>query len=235
MTIEQTRATAPLTEADDPMLLTSDEARAHLTGLPWRRFVVMGDSVAAGTGDPWPGYEDVPWADRLAATMSEVRPDLAYLNTGAFGATIDQVRREQLSTVLDFEPDLIHLSAGANDLLSGADLDDVEHDLDTLCAVLAASGAQLSMFTLADAFTDRLVRFRPTFAAYADIVRRVAAHHGAILTEFWAHPARLRDNWLSADRIHLTKAGHAVVASEMTRSLSRALRDRPGRSDGHSR
>lgn len=225
MTIDQAQTdTETLTEANDPMLLPAAAARELLRGLPWQRFAVVGDSVAAGTGDPWPGYDDIPWAGRLAATMTAVRPDLTYLNTGVYGVTTDQVRREQLSTALDFRPDLIHVSSGANDLLYRSDLADVERDLDSLCAVLAASGAQLSLFTLADAFTDRLSRFRPTFAAYADIVRRVAATHDAILTEFWDHPARLRTSWLSADRIHLTRAGHAVVATEVTRTLGQFIR-----------
>ncbi|MCK8614669.1 SGNH/GDSL hydrolase family protein [Gordonia sp. C13] len=224
MTIEQMPSEAgTLTEANDPMLLSEAAARELLRGAPWQRFAVLGDSVAAGTGDPWPGYADVPWADRLAATMTAVRPDLVYLNTGVYGATIDQVRREQLSTILDFQPDLVHVSCGGNDLFYGSDLTDIERDLDSLCAVLAGSGAQLSLFTLANAFTDRLRRFQPSFAAYADIVRRVAANHDAILTEFWDHPARLRTNWLSADHIHLTKAGHAVVTTEVTRSLGRAI------------
>ena len=215
-------------EADDPMLLAPGTAREMLAGTPWRRFAVIGDSIAAGTGDPWPGYADVPWADRLAATMTSVHPDLAYVNTGKIGATIGQVHDEQLRPLLEFRPDLVHVSCGGNDLfLHDADLGTVERDLDDLCAAAAANGAQLSMFTLADAFTGPLLSLRPTFIAFADIVRRVAIRHDAILTEFWDHPARLRPNWLSADHIHLTMAGHAVVASEVTRSLARFQRGAP--------
>ncbi|WP_020104869.1 SGNH/GDSL hydrolase family protein [Nocardia sp. 348MFTsu5.1] len=208
-------------EVNDPMLLGPDTAREMLAGTPWQRFAVIGDSIAAGTGDPWPGYADVPWSDRLAATMKSVHPDLAYINTGKIGATIGQVHDEQLRAVLDFRPDLVHVSCGGNDLfLHDTDLVSVERDLDDLCAAVAADGAQLSMFTLADAFTGHLRPLRPTFMAFADIVRRVAADHDAILTEFWDHPARLRRNWLSADHIHLTMAGHAVVATEVTKSLA---------------
>ncbi len=62
MTIDQAQTdTETLTEANDPILLPAAAARELLRGLPWQRFAVVGDSVAAGTGDPWPGYEDIPW------------------------------------------------------------------------------------------------------------------------------------------------------------------------------
>lgn len=215
-----TITTTTLTEADDPMVLRT--AREDLTFLPWRRLAVVGDSIAAGIGDQWPGYADRSWADRVADDLRAAHPDLAYLNTGVVGATIGDVRADQLRTALDFGPDLVHLCCGGNDLfLNGADLRSVEDDLDELCTDLTADGARLSMFTLADAFTGPFLPLRPQFSAFADIVRRVAAAHDAILTEFWAHPARLRDSWLSADHIHLTRAGHAVVAGEVTASLVR--------------
>ncbi|NNH69203.1 SGNH/GDSL hydrolase family protein [Nocardia uniformis] len=204
------------------MLLSPDAARALLAEVPWRRFAVIGDSTAAGTGDPAPGYETRSWPDRLARALRSAHPDLEYLNTGVMGATIAQVRDTQLRQVLEFAPDLVHISCGGNDLfLPDADLARVESDLDELCAALAADGARLSMFTLADAFFDRLRSLRPRFVAFADIVRRVAGRHDAILTEFWEHPARLREDWLSADRIHLTMAGQAVVAAELLKSLGR--------------
>lgn len=212
-------------ETVDPLLLAPAEAQGMVAGAPWRRLAVIGDSIAAGTGDSWPGYADLAWADRVAATLRSVTPDLAYINTGKIGATVAQVHAEQLVPALDFGADLICVSCGGNDLFtSRPDLQTLEDDLDHLCAALTSEGAQLSMFTLADAFTGRFRDFRSRFAAFAEIVRRVAGRHDAILTEFWDHPARLRPSWLSSDEIHLTMAGHAVVAAEVTRSLARQVR-----------
>ncbi|MGV9711630.1 SGNH/GDSL hydrolase family protein [Gordonia sp. NPDC003424] len=207
-------------EVDDPLVLAPEDARLRLAGAPWQRFAVIGDSIAEGIGDRSPGYADLPWADRVATMLRSVRPNLAYLNTGRTGATTSQVHTEQLSTLADFEPDLVHISCGGNDVFLGADMDTVEHDLDALCTAVVATGATVSMFTLADAFTGKFASFRPRFDEFAGIVRRVAHHHDAVLTEFWDHPARLRRNWLSDDRIHLSRAGHAVVASEVARSLA---------------
>ncbi|WP_306361915.1 SGNH/GDSL hydrolase family protein [Nocardia sp. CC227C] len=210
------------TEADDPMVLSAEAIRDLLAPLPWRRFAVIGDSTAAGTGDPWPGYDTLPWPERLARALRAAHPEAEYLNTGVMGATIREVRDGQLRRVLDFGPDLVHVSCGGNDLFRpDADPATMESDLDELCAALAATGARLSLFTLADAFTGRLRPLRPRFAAFTEITRRVAARHGAIVTEFWEHPARLRPDWLSADRIHLTMAGQAVVATEIATTFAR--------------
>ncbi|MFI6865607.1 SGNH/GDSL hydrolase family protein [Nocardia sp. NPDC050406] len=216
------------TEADDPLLLSADAARDLLAPVPWRRFAVIGDSTAAGVGDPWPGYETLPWPDRVVRTLRTAHPEVEYLRTAVLGATIARVRDTQLARVLEFQPDLVHVSCGGNDLfLPDADLATVERELDELCAALTASGAQLSMFTLSDAFTGRLRSLRPRFVAFAELTRRLAHRHHAVLTDLWEHPARLRRDWLSADRIHLTMAGQAVVATEVTKSLARHAHSRP--------
>nr|WP_067822547.1 SGNH/GDSL hydrolase family protein [Nocardia inohanensis] len=203
------------------MLLDDLTAAALLVDAPWRRFAVIGDSTAAGTGDSWPGYRDLPWADRVAHLLAAAHPGTAYLNTGKVGALIEQVRTEQLGALREFEPDLVHISCGGNDLFRrGANLASVERELDELCARAAGTGARLSMFTLADAFRGKLVPLRPLFEGFAGVVRRVATRHDAILTEFWAHPAGQRPDWLSADQIHLTMAGHAVVATEIVKTLA---------------
>ncbi|GAB4586437.1 SGNH/GDSL hydrolase family protein [Nocardia sp. IFM 10818] len=209
------------TEANDPMCLPDSDGRAVLGLVPWRRFAIIGDSTAAGVGDPVTGYEPIPWGHRLARWLTAAHPETAYLNTGRIGATIPEVAAEQFPSLVDFQPDLVHISCGGNDLFrKNADLALVERDLDELCLAVAATGARLSLFTLADSFTGALRPLRPLFAGFAESVRRVAARHDAILTEFWSHPARLRPDWLSADRIHLTMAGQAVVAAEMAKSYA---------------
>lgn len=216
-------------DPSNPYLLTDDTARELFAVVPWRRLAVIGDSTAAGTGDPYPGYETVSWADRLGRWLRAAHPESDYLNTGRMGVTIAEVRAEQLAPLHDFHPDLVIVTCGGNDLFRReADGGTVERDLDELCAIVAETGARLALFTLADAFSGPLTPLRPRFAAFAESVRRVAAHHDAILTEFWGHPARLRPDWLSADHIHLTMAGQAVVAAELAKSLTRHADSFPG-------
>ncbi|MFD6223266.1 SGNH/GDSL hydrolase family protein [Nocardia asteroides] len=218
----------PYTEADDPLLLSRAQAVALLDGAPWQRFAVLGDSIAAGTGDPSPGYAATGWADRVAAVLSSVNPALVYRNTGRIGATSTQVRERQLPQVLEFAPDLVHVSCGGNDLFeAGGDPNRLHDNLSAMFEELAAIGAQLSVFTVADVWeVERMAPMRPMrerMAAMNEVVRAVAAEYDAVLTEFWDHPVRTRPTLMSADLIHFTTSGHAVVATEVVRSLARRV------------
>ncbi|GAD87243.1 SGNH/GDSL hydrolase family protein [Nocardia asteroides NBRC 15531] len=218
----------PNTEADDPLLLSRAQAVALLDGAPWQRFAVLGDSIAAGTGDPSPGYAATGWADRVAAVLSSVNPALVYRNTGRIGATSTQVRERQLPQVLEFAPDLVHVSCGGNDLFeAGGDPNRLHDNLSAMFEELAAIGAQLSVFTVADVWeVERMAPMRPMrerMAAMNEVVRAVATEYDAVLTEFWDHPVRTRPTLMSADLIHFTTSGHAVVATEVVRSLARRV------------
>ncbi|MEU4321336.1 SGNH/GDSL hydrolase family protein [Nocardia fluminea] len=212
-------------EADDPLVLAPERTAALLAEAPWQRFAVLGDSIAAGTGDASPGYAPTGWADRVATALTAVNPALIYRNTGRIGATSDQVIDRQLAETVEFAPDLVHLSCGGNDLFTaGGDIDRLHRNLSTILTALAATGAQLSMFTVADVWSvERMApmrAMRPQMIALNEVVRAVAAEFGAVLTEFWNHPLRSRPELMSADLIHFTTSGHAVVASEVVRSLA---------------
>lgn len=217
------------TEANDPLLLAPEQAHELLAEMPWRRYAVLGDSIAAGIGDPSPGYQSSGWADRVAATLTAVQPTLQYLNTGRMGATSAQVLADQLQPVLDFRPDLVHISCGGNDLfLPDSSPDQLRANLDALFgAVAARTGAQLCTFTLADVWeVERMAPMRPIrdrMSQLNDIIRELAASYDALLVEFWDHPLRLRPDVMSADLIHFTTSGHAVVASETVRALHTRL------------
>ncbi|MEV6137886.1 SGNH/GDSL hydrolase family protein [Nocardia sp. NPDC051990] len=212
------------TEANDPMLLSNTAALELLADTPWQRYAVLGDSIAQGVGDPSPGYDTAGWADRVAAVLTAANPALSYLNTGRIGATSAQVRAGQLPQVLEFAPDLVHLSCGGNDLFtSGGNIDDLRANLDALFGALARSGAQVSTFTLADVWeAERMAPMRPMrerMSALNDIIRELAARYDAVLVELWDHPLRLRPDLMSTDLIHFTMSGHAVLATEIVRAL----------------
>ncbi|MFE3318244.1 SGNH/GDSL hydrolase family protein [Nocardia sp. NPDC059195] len=212
-------------EADDPLVLAPEQTAALLAGAPWQRFAVLGDSIAAGTGDRSPGYAPTGWADRVAADLAAVNPTLTYRNTGRIGATSGQVIDRQLSDILDFAPDLVHVSCGGNDLFTaGGDVDQLHENLSTILTALAATGAQLSIFTMADVWeVERMAPMRgmrPRMITLNEVLRSLATDFEAVLTELWNHPLRSRPELMSADLIHFTTSGHAVVASEVVRSLA---------------
>lgn len=222
----------PPTELSDPMLLAPGEARQLLRGASWQRFAVIGDSIALGIGDPSPGYEPTGWADRVANALRGANPGMRYLNTGRKGATTAQVRDEQLARVVEFEPDLVHIVCGGNDLfVAEPDFDALRANLDTMFAALAATGAQVCTFTVADIWETEsmaaLAPMRDRMAALNAMVRDAASTYDALLVDFWTHPLRLRPDLMSADLIHFATSGHAVVATEMIRALSTLIRPTP--------
>lgn len=221
----------PLTEESDPFCLSPGSAEKFLADATWRRFAVMGDSLSAGTGDPSPGYATLGWADRVADTLRRVRPDLAYLNTAEIGATTAQTLEKQLDRMVDFVPDLLHLPCGANDLLRrNPDFGEIERTLRRMYTAAAETGSQLMTFTVGRAYVV------PTFPDWQDrvcklnaLVRRLAADHDAVLIDMWDHPINFRSNLLSADRLHFSTSGQAVMAAEVVKRLAIVLRTELGR------
>jgi lysophospholipase L1-like esterase len=213
-------------EAADPLCLSHDEAVRLLHGAPWRRFAAMGDSFAAGIGGPSHGYADTSWPERIAAALGAGRPDFQYLNTGVIGKRAAEARAEQLERVMAFEPDLVNVAVGGNDLFDPEpDLDAVEADLDAVYGALRSRGADVFAFTVANVFdtVPELADFGTRVAAFNDRIRAVATRHDAMLVEMWDHPVRKRPELMSKDGIHFAMEGHAALAAEIVRTLSQRL------------
>jgi lysophospholipase L1-like esterase len=224
-----------LTEATDPDVLSPEAGEAMLADAPWCRFGVFGDSLSLGVADATPGYEDVGWAPRVARVLRRVHPDLAYVNTARIGATTAQALHEQAQRIEEFAPDLLHINSGANDIMRRKpDWARIEDDLLAMYQWAAATGAQLSVFTLGRAFSV------PTFPDFTDrvdrlngITRTLAAQHEAVVAECWGHPLNDRRNLLSQDEIHFATVGQAIVASLMIDALGTRLDEaRQHQSDG---
>ncbi|MCO1656233.1 SGNH/GDSL hydrolase family protein [Pseudonocardia humida] len=220
-----TVTTAALTEETDPFCLPPADAARLLAAAPWRRFAVLGDSLAAGTGDPSPGYASQPWGDRVADALRRVHPDLAYLNTGTVGATSSRILAEQQERVRAFAPDLAHVACGANDLWRDEpDFGRIEARMRQVYALAAESGALLTTFTLGRAFATAAFPDLPERVhTLNDVIRGIAADHDAVLVDMSDHPVNDRATLLSADRIHFSTAGQAVLAAEVVRGLAARL------------
>jgi lysophospholipase L1-like esterase len=195
------------TEAADPFCLDQADAAALLTGAPWGRYAVVGDSLSAGTGDPTPGYKDQGWSDRVAAVLRSVRPELDYLN------------------VFEFSPDLLHVPCGANDIVRRKpDFGAIERTLRQMYDLAKGTGALLTTFTLGRAYVVPVFPDWPErIAAINEIVRGLASEYDAIVVDMWDHPVNDRDNLLSADRIHFSTSGQAVMAAEVVKKLANSL------------
>lgn len=185
----------------------------------WERFVVLGDSVAEGIGDPVAGYLDASWADQLAAMIAGQRPAMSYVNLGRRGLLAAEVRETQLTRALSLQPDLAAVVCGGNDMFkSEFDVAGVEAELDLMVGALHRSGADVFTFGLFDISQTTLVpepyrqRVGERLRMLADVTAQVARRHRATHVDFSQNPASADASLYSDDAMHLNRKGHALVA-----------------------
>jgi len=186
--------------------------------MPFHRYVALGDSFTEGVGDPAP---DRPnglrgWADRVAEVLAvqEGAEDFGYANLAIRGRKLKPIVDEQVEPALALEPDLITLHAGANDVLRPrVDLDDLAASYDGAVERLAASGAQVVLFTIFDPGNSGIyAALRGRMAIFNEWVREISDRHGTTLVDMW----RMRDGnhaeVFDTDRMHLNSFGHQHIA-----------------------
>ena len=180
------------------------------------RYVALGDSFTEGVGDIDPGLPNGVrgWADRVAAELSRIDPDLAYANLAIRGRKLRPIVDEQVEPALAMRPDLVTIHAGGNDILRPTvDLDDLLDYYDRAVARLRASDATVAVFTPHDPGSTPLFgSLRGRFAILAEGMRQIADTHGAALIDYW----RIRDyddhRMWAFDRLHMSSAGHHRMA-----------------------
>jgi lysophospholipase L1-like esterase len=225
-----------VTETSDPFCLRPNESAALVGGHPWKRFAVLGDSVAQGLGDPVPGYPDLPWCDRIAHELRLHQSGLSYFNQGKRDLKVGEVLATQLEKALAFGPDLALVVAGGNDAMrSSYDPDLVNEALAAIIRPLQATGADIitvSIFDIshAPAFPEkaresvrvRMVRFAEQTAALAERL-------GTIHVYCTGHPAERDPAMYSEDGMHANMRCHQICAALALRRLGKHLESRaPG-------
>lgn len=218
--------TPDTTEENDPYCLPPAEATSLLGQAPWKRFGVMGDSLAEGLGQELAGYRSLSWADRVREALLASVPDLSYLNTGYRGMLAADVHEHQLGPMLEFQPDLVAMTAGGNDLFGlRFDADAIENVLDDTVAKLRGSGADVITYGLMDitAALPRLASIRPRLETLNERMLAIATRHDTIHVDMWLHPACGEVNAYSTDMKHSTMRGHAILGTETIRALAARL------------
>jgi len=213
-------------EADDPYCLRPGEAARLLAGHRWRRFVVIGDSVASGVGDPVPGYVNLPWADRIAAELASAAPGLTYANLGERELFAAQIRAGQLDAAVAFRPDLAMVCGGGNDALRRTyDPDAVDVELASMIEALSAAGADVitvGMFNVsyAPGFPDKVKHLvRARMGELADRTAALGRRLGTLHVDVSEHPGQYLPEMYSGDGVHGNLRSHAVCATAAVRRL----------------
>ena len=219
----------PDAEARDPYVLSPAEQSERLAGHPWSRFVVLGDSVAKGMGDPTEGYVTATWGGRVAAALARERDGFTYANLARHRAKAADVRDSQLDPALDFEPDLVALLGGGNDCLGEEfDIARVKAALDDIVVALTDAGATVVTYEALDfprafpdpAFEEFNRRVLDLYAA----TREIASERGTAHVDIYSEPWAAERDCFSADLQHPTMRAQALCASATIRALGERLR-----------
>jgi len=188
---------------------------------------VIGDSMAAGVGDDMPGYPTGGWAASLARVLRLVHPDLDYLNLGERDRFAAEICEQQLPRALDFRPELAVVLAGGNDLLRRRfDPAALDAELDAMVRALRAQGSDVVTYGLLDITRSDLMPAEYTrplherLGVYGRVMADVAARHSAIHIVMTDHPAAAERSTYSADLLHASARGHAVIAAVTIRRLA---------------
>lgn len=186
----------------------------------WGRYVAVGDSFTEGL---WGQVDDdgvlAGWADLLAAELSARRvaagsEPIEYANLAVRGRLLRPILTEQVPTALAFEPDLVSIVGGGNDMLRPAvDVDVLARNLEAAVVKARKRGADVLLATGMDAKDSPVVRrTRSRVGTFNAHIWTIARRHGAFVVDVWGMRS-LRDwRMWSPDRIHLNAAGHARVA-----------------------
>lgn len=193
------------------------------------RFVVLGDSTAAGlgAGSPEHAYATV-LSERLGAAGYRVE----LIVHGVSGARVKDVAEEQASMAVEAEPDLVFVGIGANDSTHLTSLSDVERYMDTALTRLEQTGATVVVAGPPDmrahAWLEPLrsiVGWRGTQVAAR--IEAVARSHGLLTVPlaaragpyFAAHP----EEAYGADNFHPGPGGYKAWADAIYPVLIEAL------------
>ena len=210
----------------DADVLYPEDTRSLLAGARWKRFAVLGDSLAEGLGEPTLGYLTLSWADRVAAELAVPN----YINLGERHLTAPQVVEKQLARTLEWQPDLVAVIAGGNDLfVPEPDYDATAFALDELYASLRGSGADVITFTLMDP-SELLGNsvFGRRIAHLNDMIWEAATRHGVLVADLARKHYASDRSIYSSDLMHANMRGHAVIASSTVEYVSELIRNREG-------
>ena len=196
--------------------------------------MAIGDSFTEGVGDHDPRLPNGVrgWADRVAERLAKAEPGWEYANLAVRSKRLDQIVTDQLEAALALRPTLVSVYAGGNDIMDAAtDMADLMRRYESLVANLSRSGAAVILFTGYDIpLAPAVWLFRRRNRFYNDAVRRIALRYNATLIDYWAFDGFGDRRMWSADRLHLSKRGHKLMAAKVLDALgvehSITLKDR---------
>jgi lysophospholipase L1-like esterase len=192
------------------------------------RFVALGDSATFGFGDAdrfgvWRG-----WARLLVGAIAQDHA-VSFCNLAVTGATIADVRRDQLGAAVDHRAQVASLVVGLNDTMRAAwSPVELREDLLHCAQRLSEQGALLLTVRFHD--HARVLhlpgplgrRLRARIDVLNGIYDEIHEQYGGLRVDLAAHPGVYDRQFWSIDRLHPSELGHRALAHEFTTLLNDA-------------
>lgn len=190
--------------------------------MTYNSFLALGDSFTEGLDDRRPDGSFRGWADLLAAELAVRSPGFRYANLAVRGRRMAHIREQQLPRAEQMAPQLITVAAGGNDIIGfRCDVPALGADMHDLLRRLVATGADVLVFTgfnpQGQLPAGRLLGARAH--AFNAAIRSSADELGVRVVDLWTMPGLYRYSRWAPDRLHLSSAGHALVAHEVLTAL----------------
>jgi lysophospholipase L1-like esterase len=190
------------------------------------RILAFGDSltegessgVANGAGRPAshdPATPGVPqsYPAKLQALIDAryTAQDVAVFNGGRGGERASEGMSRLLDLIDRFEPQVLILMTGVNDLNGGASIEATAGHVEDLVKAARGLGLAVLLSTLPrQVETGRRAGSLDLIAPYNLLMQAIAIDEGVTLVDIHPH---LTDPFITPDGLHITEAGNALLAS----------------------
>jgi lysophospholipase L1-like esterase len=196
------------------------------------RFVVLGDSTAAGLGA---GSAEHAYATVLSQRLGDGGYRVELIAHGFSGARVRTVLDDQVTPAMQADPDLIFVGIGANDSTHLTSLSSISRDMDALLTRLESTGATIVVAGPPDMRAHAWLEPLRSIVGWrgrrvADTIEAVAERHGHGVVQlaekagpyFAAHP----EDAYGGDDFHPGPGGYRAWADAIYPVLIEALGDR---------
>lgn len=191
---------------------------------PTLRVAVLGDSSVTAPGVSGP---DEIWVSIVCARLAEKR-HVVLRSFAVGGSMAHDVAADQLDDAIEFRPDLVFVSVGANDAIKGVRIHRFTSNLDLVIGELADTGAVVVQSGVG--FLGTIPRLYPPLSMLMErraerfdrVHWQVADAHGTAVVDQRSDDHRIwkRDMSLwASDCFHISAAGHARWADTVWRTV----------------
>ena len=193
------------------------------------RIAALGDSSVFGVGDTsTDGKPDGPgWVGRVAHDLAAKQ----YINLSKNGARAHTVVSTQLVSTKFFDPDLVCVCVGMNDVMRGNYSPvQIRDSIRTLIQELNNLGAVVVLLGLPDpskvAFAPKRVKrvLSRRVQNLNEILVEVAGQEDALFISGWEQKEVYERSFWHVDRMHPSSLGHQLVADMIRTELNLPLR-----------